>query len=721
MAPERWRNLEEIYHAARACVPDECSGFLAEACGGDEDLRREIESLLANDVSGDSRLDRPVWTDSGSAMTISQPAAGAAGRTLPAYIGRYRILRLIGEGGMGTVYEAEQQQPRRIVALKVIRPGSMSPERLRRFEQESQALGRLQHPGIAQVFEAGTADPGFGPQPYFAMEFIRGETLRDYMQVHQPSSRQRLELMAKVADAVNHAHQRGLIHRDLKPGNILVDETGQPKVLDFGVARVTDSDTQATRQTDLGELVGTLAYMSPEQVLADPMELDTRSDVYALGVNLYELLAGRLPYVISKKLHEAVKTIREEDPTRLSSVSRAYRGDIETIVAKALEKDKARRYASAADLAADIRRYLNHVPIAARPASTTYQVRKFVRRHKAFVFGLAAVFSVLLAGIVVSGHETVRAKRAEQDAVKERDRALNAQRSASRERARAEAEAREALSAKALAEQRAWEAQRERTRAEREAVAAQVAQANAERRLDQVQKLARGAIDTYKSTSQSSLPEAAAARIAENARDSLRTLGAEKPLDHWLAGLLDETAAVASSFGLASDKTWHVPSGWSAAQSEPGEYRVGTDQQVRYAGNGTLFVRSLVAQPSGEVRVFQLFAARHYQGKRVRLAGVLRAQRAESVASLWLVIRSDDPDSSAAESVPIASTSSWKRQEIVLEVPANAQSIQFGIYMTGTGTIWAAHFSFEPVSEAVPLSVPKGPENLDFTKSEATN
>ena len=180
-------------------------------------------------------------------------------------VGHYRIVRLIGEGGMGAVYEAEQAQPRRTVALKVIKPGFANPEIIRRFTRESQALGRLQHPGIAQIYEAGTADTGFGPQPYFAMEFIAGRTLRDFVEKHQLDMRRRLDIMSKVCDAVHHAHQRGLIHRDLKPGNILVNEAGQPKILDFGVAHVTDSDAQATMYTSVGELVGTLAYMSPEQ------------------------------------------------------------------------------------------------------------------------------------------------------------------------------------------------------------------------------------------------------------------------------------------------------------------------------------------------------------------------------------------------------------------------------------------------------------------------
>jgi tetratricopeptide (TPR) repeat protein len=248
------------------------------------------------------------------------------------------------------------------------------------------------------------------------MDLVHGHSLRDYAEEHGLSTRQRLELIVKICEAVQHAHQRGLIHRDLKPGNILVDETGQPKILDFGVARVTDGDAQATRHTDLGQLVGTLAYMSPEQALGDPLELDTRSDVYALGVILYELLAGRLPYDLNRKPHEAARTIQEEDPTPLSSISRVYRGDIETIVAKALEKDKTRRYASASGLAADIQRYLKDEPIAARPPSASYQLRKFGRRHRALVAGVSAVFVVLVSGIIASTWEATRARRAEQSA-----------------------------------------------------------------------------------------------------------------------------------------------------------------------------------------------------------------------------------------------------------------------------------------------------------------
>ncbi|MCH8825104.1 MAG: serine/threonine protein kinase [Planctomycetes bacterium] len=332
------------------------------------------------------------------------------GKRFGQLIGRYKIVRVLGEGGMGTVFLAEQDKPTRLVALKIIRAGVASANLLRRFEHEAQVLGRLQHPGIAQIYEAGTADTGEGAQPYFVMEYVRGRSLVEYAQASQLGTRQRLELLAKICDAVQHAHQKGIIHRDLKPGNILVTEEGQPKILDFGVARATDADIQVTTiQTDVGQLIGTIPYMSPEQAGGDVTELDTRSDVYALGVLGYELLAGRLPYDLSEKMiHEAVRVIREDDPTPLSSIDRVFRGDVETIIAKALQKERTRRYQNASDLASDIRRYLSDQPIVARPASVGYQLRKFAKRNKALVGGVAAVFVVLVGGIVTTSMALAR-------------------------------------------------------------------------------------------------------------------------------------------------------------------------------------------------------------------------------------------------------------------------------------------------------------------------
>jgi serine/threonine protein kinase/tetratricopeptide (TPR) repeat protein len=428
MEHQRWAVIESLYERALELDPAERMAWLQKACGGDADLFSEVTSLLAcadahlsnpaarpkmaklwHQLAGDPDIDSRALEDAEPAN--SNFAGDSEVTTFPSTIGSYRIVRIVGEGGMGVVYEAEQDHPRRTVAVKVIKSGRSDPRLVRRFELELLALGRLQHPGIAQIYEAGTAESGFGPQPYFAMEFVRGEPLLEYAEAHHLSTRQRLEIMARICDAIHHAHQRGIIHRDLKPGNILVDETGQPKILDFGVARATDSDVWATQQTDLGQLVGTLAYMSPEQVLVDSQALDTRSDVYALGVVLYQLLAGRLPYKVSARLPEAVRTIQEDEPRLLSTVSSEYRGDIETIVAKALEKDKTRRYSSAAELAADIRHHLHDEPITARPASTIYQLQKFARRHKGLVLGIAAVFLVLIAGIIASTREAARANR----------------------------------------------------------------------------------------------------------------------------------------------------------------------------------------------------------------------------------------------------------------------------------------------------------------------
>jgi len=339
---------------------------------------------------------------------------------LPDRIGKYHIKRLIASGGMGSVYQAAQESPRRTVALKVMKHGIASRSALRRFEYESQILARLRHPCIAQVYESGTHDVGEGAVPYFAMEYIpNAKPITDYARAKKLSTRERLELFAKVCDAVHHGHQKGIIHRDLKPGNILVDSHGEPKVIDFGVARATDSDMAVTTlQTDVGQLIGTLQYMSPEQCDADPHDLDTRSDVYALGVVLYELLCEQLPYDVTRvALHEAARVIRETRPARLSSFNRRLRGDVETVALKALEKERDRRYSSAADLGADIGRYLKNEPIAARPPSIAYQFRTFARRNKPVVIGTAAVFVVLLAGLIGMSLLYTQAETARAEAV----------------------------------------------------------------------------------------------------------------------------------------------------------------------------------------------------------------------------------------------------------------------------------------------------------------
>ncbi len=360
---------------------------------------------------------------------------------LPDRIGRYHIKRVIASGGMGTVYEATQDNPRRVVAVKVMKQGIASKSALRRFEYEGQILGRLRHPGIAQIYEAGTHVPdpsrdreGAGAVPYFAMEYIpNAKLITKYADEKKLGTRQRMELFAKVCDAIHHGHQKGIIHRDLKPGNILVDSTGQVKIIDFGVARCTDSDLAVTTlQTDVGQLIGTLQYMSPEQCEGDPHDIDTRSDVYALGVVFYQLLCGKLPYDVTRMaMHQATRAIREQTPTKLSTLDKTLRGDVETIALKALEKERERRYQSAAEFGHDIHRYLSNQPIQARPPSVIYQIRVFARRNKAAFGAIAAVFVVLLIGVVVSTSMYLKSER-------ERGRAVVAEQEQSRERELAE-------------------------------------------------------------------------------------------------------------------------------------------------------------------------------------------------------------------------------------------------------------------------------------------
>src|SRR5262245_1486622 len=413
MNEDRRARLWALFDQAADLPPQEQHALLDAACRDDAALRAEVERLLADDArlhadgGASAFLDSPV----ARSPTLAIPAPGAAvTAALPPRIGRYRILRLLGEGGMGVVYEAEQDNPRRPVALKVIRPGLVSPVLLKRFAQEAQILGRLHHPGIAQIYEAGVAEDG---QPFFALEFIRGLPLDEYARRHALDPAARLDLLARVCDAVQHAHEQGVIHRDLKPANILVDEAGQPRVLDFGVARATDADLLTTTgHTRTGQLLGTLSYMSPEQVAADPAALDQRSDVYSLGVILYELLAGRLPYPLEHlPLPEAARVIREQEPSRLGRLATQLRGDVETIVARALEKERARRYPSSAELAADVRRHLRNEPIRARPPSALYQLRKFARRNKALVGGVAAVLLALVAGLIGTTFFAVREAR----------------------------------------------------------------------------------------------------------------------------------------------------------------------------------------------------------------------------------------------------------------------------------------------------------------------
>lgn len=406
MSETEFQRAREIFERVCEMGPEERAAELDRACAGDDALRRRVGELLRAD-------ERSLFFDQG-VIDPEMSLERATEIALPERIGRYTIVSVLGEGGMGVVYRARQESPARDVALKVIRPGLASRSALARFAHEGEILGRLHHPGIAQILEAGSAGVGATAQPYYAMELIDGRPVTEHVRENEPSVRERLDLLIKICDAVEHAHERGVVHRDLKPANILVTPDGQPKILDFGIARLTDADLVATTMhTGRGQLLGTLPYMSPEQVEGDPDRIDERSDVYALGVIAYEMLCGELPLDLrNKPISEAAGIICSEEPSKLGTLNRSMRGDIETIVATAIDKEPGRRYQSAGDFRADIERYLRDDPIVARPPSLLYQTRKFARRNKAVVGSVAVVFLVLLLASIVSTKLAIDASRA---------------------------------------------------------------------------------------------------------------------------------------------------------------------------------------------------------------------------------------------------------------------------------------------------------------------
>ncbi|USN98775.1 MAG: tetratricopeptide repeat protein [Phycisphaeraceae bacterium] len=410
--PQRHERLAEIYGVVFRLGPDERRRVLDAECADDPGLRAEVERLLAASNRDDILADEAVEAGSQFTPLVSGDALASGPE-----IRGYRVLGLLGEGGMGAVYEAEQERPHRRVALKVIRSGLVTRSLLARFRREAEVLGRLNHPGIAQIYEVGVGEAGGRQLPYLAMELVEGVSVTAYAEANKLGTRDRLELACRICEAVEHAHQRGVIHRDLKPANILVDASGRPKILDFGVARLTDSDVLVTTlQTEAGQIVGTAGYMSPEQATGNPDDLDTRSDIYSLGVVIFELLAGRLPISVERlPLPDAIRAIRETEATRIGSVNTALRGDVDTILAKALERDKARRYQSASELGGDIRRFLDDQPIVARPPSTFYQLVKFTRRNRVLVASTAAVILALAVGLVAATVSLSRERQAKAD------------------------------------------------------------------------------------------------------------------------------------------------------------------------------------------------------------------------------------------------------------------------------------------------------------------
>jgi WD40 repeat protein/serine/threonine protein kinase len=436
----------ELFLGALERDAAERTAFLDAACGGDTALRQRVEELLTEQEQVGSFLETPAAATSLSTIRLHDTALTVSVTEKPGdRIGRYKLLEKIGEGGCGVVYMAEQEEPvRRRVALKVIKLGMDTKSVIARFEAERQALAMMEHPNIAKVFDAGATETG---RPYFVMELVRGIRITEYCDENNLPTEERLELFIQVCQAIQHAHQKGIIHRDIKPSNILVtlhDGVPVPKVIDFGIAKATEQPlTDKTLFTEFSAFIGTPAYMSPEQAEMSGLDIDTRSDVYALGVLLYEILTGTTPFdareLMRAGLDECRRTIREKEPARPSNrvatmagaqltataqrrrteaprLIHSLRGDLDWIVMKCLEKDRTRRYATANDIAEDAQRFLEGDTVLARPPSNVYRLQKLLRRHRVVVTAAALIIVSLLTGITVSTWLAVRAKRAERSA-----------------------------------------------------------------------------------------------------------------------------------------------------------------------------------------------------------------------------------------------------------------------------------------------------------------
>jgi serine/threonine protein kinase len=422
-------NEEEIFHQALARSPEERAAYLEQACSCDPALRADVEALLRANVGATGFQEQPAPA---LVATVDAPPGSEGPGTV---IGSYKLLEQIGEGGFDIVFMAEQTQPlRRKVALKVLKPCIDTRQVVARFEAERQALALMDHPNIAQVFDGGAAASG---RPYFVMELVRGVPITAFCDQNHLSVRERLGLVVDVCQAVQHAHQKGVIHRDLKPNNVLVtlhDDRAVVKVIDFGVAKATGQQlTDKTLFTNFAQMVGTPLYMSPEQAQLSGLDIDTRSDIYALGVLLYELLTGATPFD-KKRLKEVGydelrRIIREEEPprptTRISTLgmaattvstqrksdpkrlSQLCRGELDWIVMKCLEKDRKRRYETASALAADVQRYLRDEPVQACPPSAWYRFRKLARRNRRALVTVAVFLLAALVGVGALAVSTV--------------------------------------------------------------------------------------------------------------------------------------------------------------------------------------------------------------------------------------------------------------------------------------------------------------------------
>jgi predicted Ser/Thr protein kinase len=689
---EQLRRARQVFEEASALQGAARKATLDRECRDDRRLRALVQQMLtANDS------DHP-WLDDPLVLPIAFEDIH-----LPqgAMIGRYRVIREIGTGGMGNVYladlpgaEAEER-----FAIKVMR--WVSPELSQRFRREQAILRRLNHSNIARFVEAGGTEED---SPYFVMEYVKGRPIHTYCEQNRLSTGACIGLFRQVCAAVRYLHQNLVVHRDLKPANILVTADEQVKLVDFGIAKLLQSPGNSTSTVNATAGLMTPDYASPEQIRGGT--ISTLTDVYSLGVLLYELLAGAKPFSSKGvELPETLRRICEEEPPRPSAAlklltsadaarPRKLDAELDNIVLKALQKDPARRYISVEQFDEDLRRYQTGLPVLAQGDSAGYRLKKFISRYRASVAAGLIMLALLTGGIVAT---TIEARRAQREAT------------------RAELHSREAERQKAAAEAQARIAEQERNRAEQETVEAQRERQNAERRLAELNTLARGATDIYRSARTTNAP--AGETVARLTKNSLLALGSEHPLPPEQVQLLEQIDADVQSYQLANDQSWKVPEGWKAHETNPHQYRVGLDDKIKHGRTPSLFLRSLKDNPDGSVGVDQLFDAAPYRGKRVRVTGFYRMEKVAAHIIFELKALDEKRDEEVYERFTPSGTSPWKKFWMVIDVPAAAQTVEIHLGLRGPGTVWASDLNFRQVDSSVPLTTWRQtrPMNLDFT------
>lgn len=711
MTPERWQQVKAIFDGAVECSSSSRMAYIRERCGNDEELRREVESLLASDAPTGSFLDNRFLETSASTSSEANQALSHLGGDS---FGPYVPVRVIGEGGMGIVYLARQQQPiRREVALKVVKFGMDSREVLGRFEIERQTLALMDHPNVARVIDAGTSERG---RSYFVMEYVEGVPITQYCDEKALTTRERLQLFIPVCNALQHAHQKGIIHRDVKPSNVLVAEIDgrpHPKVIDFGVARATEQCSMEREAfTFSGQLIGTPEYMSPEQASLNSQNIDTGTDVYSLGVLLYELLVGVLPLDIKAMrkmaLGEVLRAIRETpapkptakitemgsaaeklalqrstNPVRLK---RELAGDLDSIVMKAIDKDRRCRYASASEFATDIERSLRSEPVMAHAPDLRYRAGRFVRRHLWAVLLASSVTLALVCGIVFTTWQAAVARE---------------------ERGRANERTRQLYSL-------------------------------AVSFLDEIDEQVKRVLESPQDPDVNKKMAGLRNSLIGRAIEILNSLAQPREQPYGLSRYISRSYV--SSYPAITSR---LPSAWFSSGYSPQLYEMGVDRSVFHGGKASGFIASKATAQSGDwATLMQRIKADAYRGRRVRLSSFIKTDSVGEGAHFWLRvdavggIRAFD----AMEKTPIRGTTDWRKYELVLDVPDDSISISYGLLLMGPlGKAWLDDLNLDVVTGQVPITglsetalreqsragtwitIPNSPSNPGFESGYQTN